>query len=189
MNQSHTPEPSGSSTAGPTELTDEFELEFSERSGPQIITFMLGDEKYGVNILHTRELITYPVGDVTPVRGMPAFIVGVINLRGVVIPIMDLRIRFNITEAAYDDSTVIVIVEVEEKQIGLIVDSVSDVVYLDEDQVQSVEHFSGGVDTAYIAGIVDIKETMVILLDVEHLLSRRELGTLINVKPEAEAAP
>ena len=157
---------------------DEFELDFTVRSGPQVITFMLGDEKYGVDILRARELITYPVGAVTPVPGMPAFIVGVINLRGVVIPVMDLRIRFRLADAVYDRYTVIIIVEVEGKQVGLIIDSVSDVVHLEEEQVQSVEHLTAGIDSDYIAGVVNVKDTMVILLDVDHLLSARELEAL-----------
>ena len=157
---------------------DEFELDFTVRSGPQVITFMLGEEKYGVDILRARELITYPVGAVTPIPGMPAFIVGVLNLRGVVIPVMDLRIRFQLSDAVYNRYTVIIIVEVEGKQVGLIIDSVSDVVHLEEEQVQSVEHLTAGIDSAYISGVVNIKESMVILLDVDHLLSARELEAL-----------
>ena len=157
---------------------DEFELEFTVRSGPQVITFMLGEEKYGVDILRARELITYPGGAVTPIPGMPAFIVGVLNLRGVVIPVMDLRIRFQLSDAVYNRYTVIIIVEVEGKQVGLIIDSVSDVVHLEEEQVQSVEHLTGGIDSAYISGVVNVKESMVILLDVDHLLSAQELEAL-----------
>jgi purine-binding chemotaxis protein CheW len=157
---------------------DEFELDFTVRSGPQVITFMLGEEKYGVDILRARELITYPVGAVTPIPGMPAFIVGVLNLRGVVIPVMDLRIRFQLSDAVYNRYTVIIIVEVEGKQVGLIIDSVSDVVHLEEEQVQSVEHLTAGIDSAYISGVVIIIESMVILLDVNHLLSARELEAL-----------
>lgn len=157
---------------------DEFELDFTVRSGPQVITFMLGEERYGVDILRARELITYPVGEVTPIPGMPSFIVGVINLRGVVIPVMDLRIRFHLADAKYDRYTVIIIVEVDGKQVGLIIDSVSDVVHLEEEQVQSVEHLTAGIDSDYIAGVVNVKEAMVILLDVDHLLSARELEAL-----------
>ena len=157
---------------------DEFELDFTVRSGPQVITFMLGEEKYGVDILRARELITYPVGAVTPIPGMPAFIVGVLNLRGVVIPVMDLRIRFQLSDAVYNRYTVIIIVEVEGKQVGLIIDSVSDVVHLEEEQVKSVEYLTAGIDSAYISGVVTVKESMVILLDVDHLLSARELEAL-----------
>ncbi len=82
--------------------SDEFDLDFTSRSGPQLITFMLGEEEYGVDILRARELITYPVGGVTPVPGLPVFVVGVINLRGIVIPVMDLRIRFRLAQAEYD---------------------------------------------------------------------------------------
>ena len=157
---------------------DEFELDFTVRSGPQVITFMLGEEKYGVDILRVRELITYPVGAVTPIPGMPAFIVGVLNLRGVVIAVMDLRIRFRLSDAVYNRSTVIIIVEVEGKQVGLIIDPVSDVVHLEAEQVQSVEHLTAGIDSAYISGVVNVKESMVILLDVDHLLSAQELEAL-----------
>ena len=164
---------------------DEFELDFTVRSGPQVITFMLGEEKYGVDILRARELITYPVGAVTPIPGMPAFIVGVLNLRGVVIPVMD---RFQLSDAVYNRYTVIIIVEVEGKQVGLIIDSVSDVVHLEEEQVQSVEHLTAGIDSAYISGVVNIKESMVILLDVDHLLSARELEALSETGADENAS-
>ena len=167
---------------------DEFELDFTVRSGPQVITFMLGEEKYGVDILRVRELITYPVGAVTPIPGMPAFIVGVLNLRGVVIAVMDLRIRFRLSDAVYNRSTVIIIVEVEGKQVGLIIDSVSDVVHLEEEQVQSVEHLTAGIDSAYISGVVNVKESMVILLDVDHLLSAQELKALKKTAADENAS-
>ena len=187
MIESTPPTPPSLSTEHDIEFAEDFEWEFSEQSGPQVITFKLGDETYGINILETRELITYPTGEVTPIPGTPEFIVGVINLRGVVIPVMDLRIRFNFSEAIYDDDKVIVIVEVEGKQIGLIVDSVSDVAFIVEDQVQSVEHFSSGIDTAYISGIVEARETMLILLDIQQLLSRDELNSLVRIDSRSES--
>ena len=98
-----------------------------------------------------------------------------------------MRIRFNFSEAIYDDDKVIVIVEVEGKQIGLIVDSVSDVAFIVEDQVQSVEHFSSGIDTAYISGIVEARETMLILLDIQQLLSRDELNSLVRIDSRSES--
>ena len=166
--------------------SEEFDLDFTSRSGPQLITFMLGEEEYGVDILRARELITYPVGGVTPVPGLPVFVVGVINLRGIVIPVMDLRIRFRLAQAEYDLYTVIIIVEVEGKQIGLVIDSVSDVVHLEEDQVQSMEHLTANVDTEFIGGVVNIKDEMVILLDVDHLLSARELRALVDKVEDSE---
>ena len=168
--------------------SDEFDVDFTTRSGPQLITFMLGQEKYGVDILRTRELITYPVGGVTPVPGLPGFVVGVINLRGLVIPVMDLRIRFRLAQAEYDGYTVIIIVEVEGKHIGLVIDSVSDVIHLEEDQIQSMEHLTASVDTEFIGGVVSIKDEMVIVLDVEHLLSGRELLALVDTIEGTENA-
>ena len=187
MNQRPNPiESARLSMAATGDDSDEFDLHFTSRSGPQLITFMLGKEEYRVDILRARELITYPVGSVTPVPGLPMFVVGVINLRGIVIPVMDLRIRFRLAQAEYDLYTVIIIVEVEGKQIGLVIDSVSDVVHLEEDQIQSMEHLTASVDTEFIGGVVNIKDEMVILLDVEHLLSARELRALVDKIEDAE---
>ena len=109
------------------EEIEEMDVEVTHNEGAQLITFILGEEKYGLDILTVRELISYPEG-LTQIPGMPDFIVGMFNLRGLVIPVMDLRIKFKMATEELHDYSVIIIVQVEEKNIGLIVDSVADVI-------------------------------------------------------------
>ena len=159
------------------EEEEEFDLELTHREGTQLITFILGEEKYGLKILKVRELISYPEV-VTRIPGMPDFIVGMINLRGLVIPIMDLRLRFSMDDGEYDKYTVIIIVQVEDKMVGLTVDSVADVVYLEEEETQGTADIATNIDTQFVQGVANIKADMVILLDVDHLLSEQELTQL-----------
>jgi purine-binding chemotaxis protein CheW len=124
-------------------------------------------------------LISYPEV-MTRIPGMPDFIVGMINLRGLVIPVIDLRLRFEMEIGEYDKYTVIIIVQVENKMIGMIVDSVADVVYLEDDKTQASADISTNIDTQFIQGVANIRDDMVILLDVDHLLSEQELIQLNN---------
>ena len=114
---------------------EDMDIEISHSDGSQLITFILGEEKYGLDILKVRELISYPEG-LTRIPGMPDFIVGMFNLRGLVIPVMDLREKFGMPHAVKQDSTVIIIVNVEDKNIGLIVDAVADVIFIQEEDLQ-----------------------------------------------------
>ena len=161
------------------EEIEDFELEVSHREGTQLITFILGSEKYGLKILKVRELISCPEV-MTRIPGMPDFIVGMINLRGLVIPVIDLRLRFGMDIGEYDKYTVIIIVQVENKMIGMIVDSVADVVYLEDEKTQASTDISTNIDTQFIQGVANIRDDMVILLDVDHLLSEQELVQLNN---------
>ena len=161
------------------EEMEDFELEVSHREGTQLITFILGSEKYGLKILKVGELISYPEV-MTRIPGMPDFIVGMINLRGLVIPVIDLRLRFGMDIGEYDKYTVIIIVQVENKMIGMIVDSVADVVYLEDEKTQASTDISTNIDTQFIQGVANIRDDMVILLDVDHLLSEQELVQLNN---------
>ena len=156
---------------------EELDLSSIHREGTQLITFLLGQEKYGIKILSIRELVSYPE-TITPIPGMPDFVVGMINLRGLIVPVMDLRVRFQLERLDYNQFTVIVIVQVEDKLVGLIVDSVADVVYLEEEAAQGSKDLSSSIDTKFISGVANIKDDMVILLDVDYLLSEKELGLL-----------
>ena len=156
---------------------EEFDLELTHREGTQLITFILGEEKYGLKILKVRELISYQEV-VTRIPGMPDFIVGMINLRGLVIPIMDLRLRFSMDDGEYNKYTVIIIVQVEDKMVGLTVDSVADVVYLEEEETQGTADIATNIDTQFVQGVANIKADMVILLDADRLLSEQELAQL-----------
>ena len=144
--------------------------------GIQLITFTLQGENYGIDILKVRELVSYT--SPTTIPNVPDCIKGVTNLRGLVVPVIDLRIKFGMPQIEYGRYTVIVIVQVAEKLIGIIVDAVSDVVFLPEDQIQPTPEFSANINTKFIEGMGQIKDDLVILLDIEGVLSEEELGLL-----------
>ena len=172
---------------GSVNLSDEdmedMSLEVSYSEGTRLITFILGEEKYGLNILKVRELISFPEG-LTRIPGMPDYIIGMFNLRGLVIPVMDLRAKFKMSGEERHEFSVIIIVEVENKNIGLTVDSVSDVIFVKEEDIQETIELAVNVDTKFIKGVAKTKDEMVILLDIDFLLSKEEFDTLLAEKSE-----
>ena len=172
---------------GSVNLTDEdledMSLEVSYSEGTRLITFILGEEKYGLNILKVRELISFPEG-LTRIPGMPDYIIGMFNLRGLVIPVMDLREKFKMSGEERHEFSVIIIVEVENKNIGLTVDSVSDVIFVKEEDIQDTTDLAVNVDTKFIKGVAKTKDEMVILLDIDYLLSKAEFDTLLEKENE-----
>jgi purine-binding chemotaxis protein CheW len=163
------------------EELEEMSLEVTHNEGIQLITFILGEEKYGLDILTVRELISYPEG-LTQIPGMPDFIVGMFNLRGLVIPVMDLRIKFGMDSEEQHEYSVIIIVQVEEKNIGLIVDSVADVIFVKEEDIQETTELAVQVDTKFIKGVAKTKDEMVILMDIDHLLSKSQFESLMEIE-------
>ena len=172
---------------GSVNLSDEdledMSLEISYSEGTRLITFILGEEKYGLDILKVRELISFPEG-LTRIPGMPDFIIGMFNLRGLVIPVMDLRKKFKMSSEERHEFSVIIIVEVDNKNIGLTVDSVSDVIFVKEENIQETTDLAVNVDTNFIKGVAKTKDEMVILLDIDFLLSKEEFDTLFEDKSE-----
>ncbi len=172
---------------GSVNLSDEdledMSLEVSYSEGTRLITFILGEEKYGLNILKVRELISFPEG-LTRIPGVPDYIIGMFNLRGLVIPVMDLREKFNMSGEERHEFSVIIIVEVENKHIGITVDSVSDVIFVKEEDIQETTELAVNVDTKFIKGVAKTKDEMVILLDIDFLLSKEEFDTLLAEKSE-----
>ena len=172
---------------GSVNLSDEdmedMSLEVSYSEGTRLITFILGEEKYGLNILKVRELISFPEG-LTRIPGMPDYIIGMFNLRGLVIPVMDLRAKFNMSGEERHEFSVIIIVEVDNKSIGITVDSVSDVIFVKEEDIQETTELAVNVDTKFIKGVAKTKDEMVILLDIDFLLSKEEFDTLLAEKSE-----
>ncbi|MBT3717223.1 MAG: purine-binding chemotaxis protein CheW [Deltaproteobacteria bacterium] len=170
---------------GTVSLSDEeledMSLDISYSEGTRLITFILGQEKYGLDILKVRELISFPEG-LTRIPRMPDFIVGMFNLRGLVIPVMDLRKKFNMSDEERHEFSVIIIVDVENKYIGLTVDAVSDVIFVKEDEMQDTSELAVNVDTKFIKGVAKTKDEMIILLDIDYLLSKEEFDTLIENK-------
>ena len=172
---------------GTVSLSDEeledMSLEISYSEGTRLITFILGEEKYGLDILKVRELISFPEG-LTRIPGMPDYIIGMFNLRGLVIPVMDLREKFKMSSEERHEFSVIIIVEVDSKNIGLTVDSVSDVIFVKEENIQETTDLAVNVDTNFIKGVAKTKDEMVILLDIDFLLSKEEFDTLLEDKSE-----
>ncbi len=150
--------------------------------GTQFVTFYLDDEEYGVEILKVQEIIG--LSPVTRVPNLPDFIKGVINLRGIVVPVIDLRIRFGLAGAEYTDRTCIIILKVDDKVFGIIVDTVSEVISISQQNIQPTPSFGSKIRTEFIKGMGKIGERLVILLDAERLLSDEEIQQLKNVQDD-----
>lgn len=143
----------------------------------EALAFTLGREEYGINILKVQEIRGYE--SVTYIANAPDYIKGVINLRGFIVPIIDMRIRFNLGTPTYDQFTVVIILNVGCRVIGMVVDSVSDVITLNQDQIKPAPEMGTALDTDYLIGLGTIDKRMLILVDIDKLLSGSELG-LIN---------
>jgi purine-binding chemotaxis protein CheW len=142
----------------------------------EVLVFVLGTEEYGVDILKVQEIRGYE--KVTPIPSAPAYLKGVVNLRGVIVPLVDMRVKFGLATAAYDATTVVVILRVAGRVIGLVVDGVSDVVQLKPSEVRPAPSFGSVIDTSYLAGLAVQGEHMVLLLDIEKLLSSGDMNLL-----------
>ena len=136
--------------------------------GGQYLTFRLGDEEYGVEILKVQEIKGYST--VTPIPNMPAYLKGVMNLRGTIVPVVDLRSKFAMAEASYNQFTVIIVVTVGTKVMGLIVDAVSDVLNIPKGDIQATPDFGGQVDARYINGMAQASDKLVVLLDIDRVM-------------------
>ena len=139
------------------------------------LTFKLADEEYGVEILKVRELIG--LMDITAVPQMPAYMKGVINLRGKVIPVVDLRLKFGLDEIEHTEETCIIVVDVG-KEIGIVVDTVSEVLDIAGDNIEPPPSMGGSVDTTFILGMGKVGDEVKILLDIDKVLTDDELINL-----------
>jgi purine-binding chemotaxis protein CheW len=140
----------------------------------EYLTFTLGQEEYGIDILKVQEIRGYERP--TTIANAPPFLKGVINLRGVIVPIVDLRIKFNLGEPTYDQFTVVIILNVAERVVGIVVDGVSDVLQLDSETLRPAPEFGTGLDTRYILGLGTVGERMIIVVDIERLMTGREMA-------------
>ena len=145
----------------------------SAANANEYLSFTLGDEQYGVDILKVQEIRGYD--QVTRVPDAPDYIKGVINLRGTIVPVIDLRLKLRLDNARYDAFTVMIVLNVEQRVVGIVVDSVSDVIELSAEQIRPTPEFGAAVDTRFINGIGTQDERMLILLDIETLLDTAEL--------------
>ncbi len=140
----------------------------------EYLSFTLGDEHYGVDILKVQEIRGYD--SVTRVPDAPEYIKGVINLRGTIVPVIDLRLKLRLKDARYDAFTVMIVLNVEDRVVGIVVDSVSDVIALNAEQIRPTPEFGASVDTRFISGIGTVDDRMLILLDIETLLDSADIG-------------
>ena len=145
----------------------------------EFLTFRLGREEYGIEILKVQEIRGWE--QPTCIANAPEFIKGVINLRGTIVPIVDMRIKFNLGEATYDTFTVVIILNVAGRIVGMVVDSVSDVITLAGDQVRPAPNFSAAFDTQYITGLGTVEERMLILVDIEKLMSSADMALMESI--------
>lgn len=145
----------------------------------QYVTFLLGNETYGISILKLNEIIAYQ--ESTTIPNVPGFIKGVLNLRGIVVPVIDLRERFSMETKAYDQFTVIMILDVSGRIMGLIVDAVSDVITLNKEDIKPRPNFSTEISMHFIHGMGVKDNKFIILLDVDKLLSDEELNMVDGV--------
>ncbi|MAT69812.1 MAG: chemotaxis protein CheW [Planctomycetaceae bacterium] len=142
----------------------------------QFLTFTVQGEEYGIDILRVQEIKGFTT--VRPIPNAPAYVKGVINLRGTVVPIVDLRSRFGMDVEAYNQFTVIIVVSVADKVVGLIVDAVSDVLNIPVDEVVDAPEMGGDVDTTYCAGLARIDEKLVLLLNIDKLINSEAMQQL-----------
>ena len=140
----------------------------------EFLTFRLGNEEYGIEILKVQEIRGYDT--ITQIANSPEFIKGVVNLRGIIVPIIDMRIKFNLGEATYDRFTVVIILNLSGRVVGMVVDGVSDVIGLDAEQVRPTPEFGSVLNTEYIMGLGTVDERMLFLLDIEKLMSSTDMG-------------
>ena len=142
----------------------------------EFLSFRLGSEEYGIDILKVQEIRGYDA--VTRIANTPEFIKGVINLRGTIVPIIDLRIKFGLGEPSYDEFTVVIILNVAARVVGVVVDSVSDVLTLTDAQIRPAPDFSAALETQYVTGLGAIDDRMLILIDIERLIGSRDMGLM-----------
>jgi purine-binding chemotaxis protein CheW len=140
----------------------------------EFLTFKLGAEEYGIDILRVQEIRSYE----EPVRiaNAPPFVKGVVNLRGVIVPVMDLRLKFSLVQISYDSSTVVIVLNVGKRVIGVVVDAVSDVITLNPDQMRTAPEFGSGIESNHVLAIGTVEDRMLILLDIAKIVSGADVG-------------
>ena len=145
----------------------------------EFLTFTLGKEEYGIEILKVQEIRSYEA--VTTIANAPEFIKGVVNLRGTIVPIVDMRIKFNLGDVDYTQFTVVIILNVAGRVVGMVVDSVSDVISLGAEQIRPSPDFSSTFDVRYITGLGTVDKRMLILVDIEKLMSGSDMALMDTV--------
>jgi len=142
----------------------------------EVVTFKLGEEEYGIDIQKVQELRGYDA--VTRIANAPEYIKGVVNLRGIIVPIIDMRIKFKLGEPTYDQFTVVIVLNIGGRVVGMVVDSVSDVITLTGEQIKPAPEMGSVLDADYLIGLGTLEERMLILVDIDRLMSSEELGLI-----------
>ena len=142
----------------------------------EYLTFRLGAEDYGIDILRVQEIRSYE--QPTRIANAPSFLKGVVNLRGVIVPIIDLRLKLGCDTAEYNHFTVVIVLNVKGRVVGAVVDSVSDVIELNGETIRPAPATNATIDTSYITGIGSVGERMLILMDIESLMSSADMGLM-----------
>ena len=144
----------------------------------EYLGFLLGNEEYVIDILKVQEIRGYTTP--TKIAQSPDFVKGVINLRGNIVPIVDLRIKFDLPEISYTPFTVVIILNVCKKIVGIVVDSVSDVLNINVDEIKPAPEFSGILHDKYLKGLATVNEKMLIVTDIDALMSSPEMGIVLE---------
>jgi purine-binding chemotaxis protein CheW len=168
MEQSHT-------------ASDSQATEFALPAGGEYLSFRLGAEEYGISLLKVQEIRSYEAP--TRIANAPRFVKGVLNLRGEIMPVVDLRITFECERADIDAFTVVIVLNVGNRLIGVIVDAVSDVLDLPESAIRPVPEMTSAVDTRFIHGIASVQERTLLLMDIEALMASSAMGLVRSARP------
>ncbi|WP_294904941.1 chemotaxis protein CheW [Tatumella sp. UBA2305] len=151
-----------------------------EIASQEFLVFTLGDEEYGIDILKVQEIRGYD--HVTRIANTPSFIKGVTNLRGVIVPILDMRIKFLQNDVAYNENTVVIVLNLKNRVVGIVVDGVSDVLALSKDDIRTAPEFTVTLATEYLTGLGARGDRMLILVDIEKLLSSDEMALVDTLR-------
>jgi purine-binding chemotaxis protein CheW len=162
--------------AHPNARQDSARAAATQKASAEFLTFRLGGEEYGIDILRVQEIRSYE--EPTRIANAPSFIKGVVNLRGVIVPVVDLRIKLGCDKVEYNGFTVVIVLNVRGRVVGAVVDSVSDVLELAGDLVKPAPEMNTNVDTSFITGIASVGERMLILMDIEALMSSQDMGLM-----------
>ncbi len=160
-----------------TELQDApDDVSANDPASREFLAFKLGSEEYGIDILKVQEIRGYET--VTRIANSPDFLKGVVNLRGIIVPIVDMRIKFNLGEPRYDQFTVVIILNIAGRVVGMVVDSVSDVTTLAPAQIRPAPEMGTAFNNDYLIGLGTLDERMLILVDIDKLMSSAEMGLI-----------
>ena len=142
----------------------------------EYLAFTLGQEEYGIDIQKVSEIRSYETP--TRIANAPQFVKGVVNLRGIIVPIVDMRIKFNLGTPSYDQFTVVIILNIGNRVVGMVVDRVSDVTTLLPEQIKPAPDMGSSINTEYVIGLGTIDERMLILVDIDQLMSSADMGLI-----------